>query len=51
MTPGLPASSRPRTVLPVAVRLFAEDDHVAVVAAVKGATDPLPEGKGVLLAR
>jgi prepilin-type N-terminal cleavage/methylation domain-containing protein len=37
--------------LPVAVRLFAEDDHVVVVAAVKRATDPLPEGKGVLLAR
>jgi hypothetical protein len=37
--------------LPVAVRLFADDDHAAVVAAVKGETDPLPEGKGVLLAR
>ena len=37
--------------LPDAVRLFAEDDHVVVVAAVKGATDALPEGKGAMLAR
>ena len=37
--------------LPLAVRLFAADDHGVVVAAVKGATDTLPEGRGVLLAR
>jgi len=36
--------------LPVAVRLFAEDDHAVVAAAVKGATDPSLDREGVLLA-